>query len=199
MVSACGPVVCVEKLEQWMPPSYGGSLVGADIIRPLCSGRLQKGTWGFRLRAGGNGFACGRVPFAAVQKEPKDRRGRLTGIYNALSRLPRTPCFFYGGATKGRDYIHPAREKTRIPLLAPPATALCWLNWRILLQEPSRLAFIHRGAVRWSLRLRGWCRMCKTTVNTHLLQVHTRQRFRRPQVHSVAGPSKLPSPGGYIQ
>ena len=73
-------------------------------------------------------FACGRVPFAAVQKEPKDRRGRLTGIYNALSRLPRTPCFFYGRATKGRGCIHPARAKDRIPLLAPPAAAPCCLN-----------------------------------------------------------------------
>ena len=49
-----------------------------------------------------------------MQKEPKDRRGRLTGIYNALSRLPPDPLFFYGGATKKVKHIQPAREKPRM-------------------------------------------------------------------------------------
>ena len=94
------------------------------------------------------------------------------------------------------EKICPARAKDRIPYLAPPAAAPCSLNRCLLLQELSRLSFYPRGAVRWSLRLRGWCRMCKTIVNTHLLQVRTRQRFRRPQVYSGAGPSRLPSLGG---
>ena len=113
------------------------------------------------------------------------------------------------------EKICPARAKAKIPLLAPPAAqpsaalppygcgvplagaaAPCWLNWRILLQEPSRLAFCPRAAVWWLLHLRGWCRMRKTDMNTHLLQVRTLWRFRRPQAHSGARALRLPSPGG---
>ena len=44
--------------------------------------------------------------------------------------------------------IHPARAKTRISYLAPPAAAPCWLNRLILLQERSRLMFCPRAVVR---------------------------------------------------
>ena len=44
--------------------------VGADRIRRIC----QAAEGGLMISP------IGRVPFAAVQKEPKDRRGRLTGI-----------------------------------------------------------------------------------------------------------------------
>ena len=73
-----------------------------------------------------------------------------------LCRLPRTPVYLRG-SHQGAVYLHPARVKDRIPLLAPPAAAPCYLNRCLLLQERSRLVFSHRGAVRWSLRLRGGC------------------------------------------
>ena len=116
-----------------------------------------------------------------------------------LCRLPRTPCFSTGEPPRGVEKICPARAKDRIPFFTPPAAAPCWLNRLMLLQERLRLVFSPRGAVRWLLRLRGWYQICKTAVNTHLRQVRTRQRFRRPQAYSGVGPFRLPSPGGYIQ
>ena len=100
---------------------------------------------------------AGEFLLQRCKRNQKTAGGGSRAFNNALSRLPRTPCFFYGGATKGRGYIHPAREKTRIPLLAPPAAAPCSLNKDFLLQELSRLDFCPRAAVRWSVRLRGWC------------------------------------------
>ena len=47
------------------------------------------------------------------------------------------------------------------------------------------------------LRLRGWCWMDKTAVNTHLLQVRTLWWFRRPQTYFETGTFRLlPSPRG---
>ena len=64
--------------------------VGADSIRPLW---LQK-----RMVS-----PCGATYFARVGKVGKAPPGDGSRAFNnALSRLPRTPCFFYGGATKGR-------------------------------------------------------------------------------------------------
>ena len=106
------------------------------------------------------------------------------------------PPFDLRGSHQLAMYLHPARAKTRISYLAPPAAAPCWLNRLMLLQELSRLALSPRAAVPWSLRLRGWYRIRKTDMNTHLLQVRTCQRFRRPQAHSGARVLRLPSPGG---
>ena len=151
-------------------------------------------------------------PFGAIHLE--NRRGQRTHNYHCATALiptpfvslrstsppdrgsrPRTP--IYGGPREEVRQTNPARAKDRTPLLAPPATALCRLNKHLFLQEPSRLASCPRGAVWWSLRLRGWYRIRKIAVNTHLLQVHTRQRFRRPQAYSGAEVSRLlPTPGG---
>ena len=160
------------------------------------------GAWGFRLRAGGDGFALrGDLLCPRRQSRQNATGGRRLEKHSVfLCRLPRTPCFFYGRATKGRGCIHPARVKDRIPLLAPPAAAPCFSNRYLLLQEQSRLATIHRAAVRWSLRLRGWCQICKTVVSTHLLQVRSLWRFHRPQAYPGAEVFRLlPPPGGYIQ
>ena len=141
---------------------------------------------------------CGATYFAYVGKvgktPPGDGVSKNTPCFYAAS--PGPPIFSTREPPRGVEKICPARAKARIPLLAPPAAAPCWLNWRILLQEPSRLAFCPRAAVRWLLHLRGWCRMRKTDMNTHLLQVRTLWRFRRPQAHSGARALRLPSPGG---
>ena len=117
-----------------------------------------------------------------------------------LCRLPRTPCFSTGGSHQGAVYLHPARVKDRTPFLAPPAAAPCCLNRYLLLQERSRLAPIPRGAVRWSLRLRGWCLICKTAYEyASALVLHS------PSVSSTAGLfwresfQVTANPWGYIQ
>ena len=110
-----------------------------------------------KLRGWGMVSPAGDLLCPRRQSRQNAAGGGSRAFNNALSRLPRTPCLFYGGATKRRGYIHPARAKDRIPLLAPPAAAPRCLNRYLLLQERSRLAPIPRGAVRWSLRLRGWC------------------------------------------
>ena len=107
------------------------------------------GAWAFRLRASS---------FCSGAKGTKRPPGAAHGHFQCPIPPPPDPLFFLrGGATKGRSCIHPAQAKDRIPLLAPPAAAPCCLNRDLLLQVPSRLAFLHRGALRWSLRLRGGC------------------------------------------
>ena len=70
---------------------------------------------------------------------------------NALPRLPRTPVLFYGGSIKKVGNALSAREKPRMPFLAPPAAAQCRLNNNhLLLQEQLRLAFCPRGGLRWT-------------------------------------------------
>ena len=90
--------------------------------------------WAFLFRRGGyhppallgykrvrGDFAFGRVSFSSMRKKPKNRRGRLTGIFNALSRRHPDPHFFYGGATKGlcisiRRGLRTGRRSSRRPL-----------------------------------------------------------------------------------
>ncbi len=118
--------------------------------------------WAFLFRRGGyhppallgckrvrGDFAFGRVSFSSLRKKPKNRRGNASGktLRVFMPHPPRTPYLIYGGAIKGQGYIHPARAKNRIPLLAPPAAAPCLLNRSVLLQELSRLAFSPRWAV----------------------------------------------------
>ena len=110
-----------------------------------------------KLRGWGMVSPAGDLLCPRRQSRQSAAGGGSRAFNNALSRLPRTPCFFYGGATKGRGYIHPVRAKDRIPLLTPPAAAPCWLNRLMLLQERSRLVFRSRVAGRWTSRLRGWC------------------------------------------
>ena len=78
---------------------------------------------------------CGATYFARGGKvgkaSPGAAHGHLTMPYPASPGPP----FIYGGAIKECGKICPARAKDRIPLLAPPAAAPCWLNRRILLQE----------------------------------------------------------------
>ena len=157
--------------------------VGADIIRPSFWNRIKflgmgKGIIspcgaGMEMVSPSGDLLC--PCRQSRQNATGDGVSKNTSCFYAASP---GPPFVYGGATKGRDDIQPAREKDRIPFLAPPAAAPCWLNRLMLLQEQSRLAFFHRVAVRWSVLLRGWSRIRKIAVNTHLLQVRTRQRFR---------------------
>ena len=163
--------------------------VGADIIRPFYQGR--NGCVGIS--------PAGEFLLQRCKRNQKTAGGGSRAFSMPYPASPGPPVFSTGGATKGRSCIHPARAKDRIPLLAPPAAAPCYLNKYLLLQERSRLVFRPRGAGRWSLLLRGWWRMRKAAVNTHQFQVCIRQRFRQPRAHSGAGPSGLPSPGGYIQ
>ena len=162
---------------------------------------------------------CGATYFALVGKVGKAPPG--DGVWK------NTPCFYaaspgphliYGGSTKGAAYLQPARAKDRIPFLAPPAAqplaalppygcgvplagaaAPCWLDRYLLLQELSRLASIHRVTVRWSLRLRGWCWMCKNCREyTPVAGLHP------PVVSSTAGlfrrwTFQVTVPWGYIQ
>ena len=116
------------------------------------SAKLRNGTWGFRLRASS---------FCSGAKGTKRPPGAAHGHLQCPIPPPPDPHLIYGGATKGQGYIHPARAKDRTPFLAPPAAAPCWSNKLVLLQERSRLLFRPRGAVWWSLCLRGWCRMHK--------------------------------------
>ena len=114
-------------------------------------------------------FACGRVPFAAVQKEPKDHRGRLTGISQCPTPPPPDPFYFTGAAIKNVGNNLPARERTRTRICAPtaaqPLAALppygCGvplagaaakgrLNNHLLLQEATRLTSSPRGGLRWT-------------------------------------------------
>ena len=126
---------------------------------PSALSSYEKGTWGFCLWTGrGMVSPCGATYFARVGKVGKAPPGTASRkTLRVFMPPPPDPRFFYGGATKGRGCIHPARAKARIPSLAPPAAALCCLNRDLLLQVPSRLDFLHRAAVQWSLRLRGWC------------------------------------------
>ena len=142
----------------------------------------------------GDGFALrGDLLCPRRQSRQSAAGGRRLKKHSVfLCRRAPDPLFFYRGATKWRGYIHPARVKDRTPFLAPPAAAPCYLNRCLLLQERSRLVFSHRGAVRWSLRLRGLFPICKTTVNTHLLQVRTLWRLRRPQAYSGEEVFRLP-------
>ena len=150
-----------------------------------------------KLRGWGMVSPAGDLLCPRRQSRQSAAGGGSRAFNNALSRRAPDPHLFYGGATKGQGCIQPARAKDRIPLLTPPAAALCSLNRYLLLQELSRLAFFHRVAVRWLLRLRGWCRIRKIAVNTHLLQVRTLWRFRRPQTYFETGTFRLlPAPGG---
>ena len=172
--------------------------------------------------AGGDGYGFAlRGDLLCPRRQSRQSaagRRRLEKHSVFLCRLPRTPCFFYGGAIKGQGCIQPARAKDRIPFLAPPAAqplaalppygcgvplagaaAPCWLNRYLLLQEPSRLTSIHRAAVRWLLRLRGWCWMCKNCREyTPVAGLHP------PVVSSTAGlfrrwTFQVTVPWGYIQ
>ena len=126
-------------------PPYPAS-VGADIIRPLFWNRIKflevgrgrcliSPLWQVSGKdvgcspAGGDGddFAL-RGDLLCLRRQSRQNAtgGRRLEKHSVfLCRLPRTPCFFYGRATKGRGCIHPAWAKDRIPLLAPPAAAPC--------------------------------------------------------------------------
>ena len=101
MVSACGPVICVEKLEQWMPPSYGGLLVGADMIRPLCSGRLQKGDVGISPAGGWEWFRLRASSFCSGAKGTKRPPGAAHGHLQCPIPPPPDPLFFLRWSHQG--------------------------------------------------------------------------------------------------
>ena len=126
--------------------------------RPAFSS-YEKGTWGFRLRAS---F------FLSDEKETKESPGAAHGHFQCPIPPPPAPPFLLRGSHQGALYLHPARAKDRIPLLAPPAAqplaalppygcgvplagaaAPCWSNGFVLLQEQSRLAFSPRRAVSY--------------------------------------------------
>ena len=149
----------------------------------------------------GDGFALrGDLLCPRRQSRQSAAGGRRLEKHSVfLCRLPRTPVYLRG-SHQGAVYLHPARVKDRIPLLAPPAAAPCYLNRCLLLQERSRLVFSHRGAVRWSLCLRGWCLICKTAYEyASALVLHS------PSVSSTAGLfwresfQVTANPWGYIQ
>ena len=141
--------------------------VGADIIRPSFWNRIKLLEVGRGrcligpLYQGTNGCVdispAGESLLQRCKRNQKTAGGRRLEKHSVfLCRLPRTPCFFTGEPPRGVEKICPARAKDRIPFLTPPAAAPCWLNRYLLLQEQLRLAFFHRVAVQWSLRLRGW-------------------------------------------
>ena len=59
---------------------------------------------------------------------------RLEKLFVFLCRLPPDPRLFTGEPPRNVEKICPAREETRIPLLAPPAAAPCSLNRCLLLR-----------------------------------------------------------------
>ena len=106
--------------------------------RPAFSS-YEKGTWGFRLRA--SSFCSGAK---GTKRPPGAAHGHLQ-----CPIPPRPgPPFILRWSHQGAVHFHPARAKDRIPFLAPPAAALCWLNGIVFLQEESRLMLCPRGGLR---------------------------------------------------
>ena len=149
------------------------------------------GAWGFRLRASS---------FCSGAKGTKRPPGAAHGHLQCPIPPPPDPLFFLRESHQGARLYPSGAGKGQD---TAPRAARCrslLLEQAYLLQEPSRLAFPHRGTVRWWFRLRGWCQICKTVVSTHLLQVCSLWRFRRPQAYPGAEVFRLlPPPGGYIQ
>ena len=161
---------------------------------------FRKGRVDFACGRRGDGFALrGDLLCPRRQSRQSAAGGGSRAFTMPYPAAPRTPVYLRG-SHQGAVYLHPARVKDRIPLLAPPAAAPCCLNRYLLLQERSRLAPIPRGAVRWSLRLRGWCLICKTAYEyASALVLHS------PSVSSTAGLfwresfQVTANPWGYIQ
>ena len=117
-----------------------------------------------------------------------------------LCRLPPDPRLFTGEPPRNVEKICPARAKDRIPFLVPPAAAPCCLNRYLLLQEPSRLASIHRVTVWWSVRLRGWCLGQGVGAALHASWFAAVLWSVDLGTYFGTGVFRLPpTPGGYIQ
>ena len=166
---------------RWIPPMmiscnkfrksgpFGGRFLFLKcLLRIESTILLCERIWGFRLRAEMEMVSpCGATYFARVGKVGKAPPGAAHGHLQCPIPPRPGPPFILRRSHQGALYLHPARAKVRTPFLAPPAAAPCCLNRYLLLQERSRLAPIPRGAVRCSLRLSGWCQICKTAVNMY--------------------------------
>ena len=178
-----------------LPPHiWHWASVGADVlIRPPC--RVKNCVQG--------DFACGRVPFAAVQKEPKDHRGTASRKTHRvfMPPAPGPPLILRRSHQEGGK-IQPAREKAGMRVCAPTAAAKRRLNDHLLLQEAMRLPFSPRGRAQVDGSAAGtYTGLAETCCETHL---RSSAALISASCHLlwelVAGSFRAPpAPRGYIQ
>ena len=165
----------------------------------------------------GDGFALRDNLLCPRRQSRQSATGkrRLEKHFVFLCRLPRTPVFSTGEPPRGevvsirrgqrpgyRTSRRPLRSRWRLCRLTDAAYPLRVLPLRVgwigTCSYKSCRAWLPSIAQRFGGRsASGAGAGCARTVaSTHLLQVCTRQWFRRLQAYFGAGPSRLPSPGG---